>query len=245
VRDVLGWNFGTPDIEKTFDVALHVGSFFGIALYFWRDIGRLFRGFFLALVRRSLSADPYSKLSLLILISMIPAIIVGVKWEQLIEETLGAPILICGQLVAFGLLLWLADMVGKRQRALPSVGWGDAAIIGIAQALALAPGTSRSGVTITTGLFLGLNRETAARFSFLISLPAIAGAALYKGAKLATEGIPPGLEMPMLAGILAAAISGLLAIYWLLRYLQTHNLLPFVIYRLLVGIGLAAYFIAR
>lgn len=245
VREVLGWNFGTPDIEKTFDVALHLGTFFGIALYFWKDIGRLVRGLFRALVRRSLSADPYSKLALLILISTIPAALVGMQFETLIEETLGAPLLICGLLIAFGLLLWLADWLGKRQRTLETVGWGDAIMIGIAQALALAPGTSRSGVTMTAGLFLGLNRETAARFSFLISLPAIAGAAIYKGAKLATQGVPPGLENPMIAGTIAAAISGFIAIFWLLRFLQTHSLRPFVYYRLIIGLGLIVFFLAR
>jgi undecaprenyl-diphosphatase len=245
VRDVLGWNFGTPDIEKTFDVALHLGTFFGIALYFWKDIGRLVRGFFRALLRRSLSADPYSKLAVLILVSTIPAALAGVKFESLVEEKLGAPVVICGLLIAFGLLLWLADWLSKRQRSLTSIGWRDAVIIGVAQALALAPGASRSGVTMTAGLFLGLNRETAARYSFLISLPAIAGAALYKGAKLARHGMPPGLEMPMIVGTIAATISGFIAIFWLLRFLQTHSLRPFVFYRLIAGLGLIIFFLAR
>jgi undecaprenyl-diphosphatase len=245
VREVLGWNFGPEKIEKTFDVALHLGTFFGLAIYFWKDIGRLARGFFRAIVRRSLSADPYSKLALLILVSTLPAAIAGVKFDSLVEEKLGTPLLICGLLVAFGLLLWLADWKGKRLRALPSLGWRDAVIIGLAQALALAPGASRSGVTMTAGLGMGLNRETAARFSFLISLPVIAGAALYKGAELARQGMPPGLEMPMIAGVIAAAISGFIAIFWLLRFLQTHSLRPFVYYRLAAGVGLIVFFLTR
>ncbi len=243
-RAVLGWNFGSPEIEKTFDVALHLGTFLGIAAYFWADIGRLLRGFFKAIFRGSLSADPYSKLALLVLVSTIPAAIAGIKWENYIENKLGTPVVICALLIIFGLILWWADWASRRRRDLSSLGWSDAVIIGIAQAFALAPGASRSGVTMTAGLFLGLKRETAARYSFLISLPAIAGAALYKGAKLAAHGMPPGLTAgPMLAGTLAAAVSGLLAISWLLRYLQTHSLKPFVIYRLIVGLGLLAFFL--
>lgn len=244
-RDVLGWSFGTPDIEKTFDVALHLGTFLGIAAYFAADIGRLFRGFFKAIAHRSLSADPYSRLAILILIATIPAAAVGYKWEDFIETKLGTPLLICAMLIFFGLLMLWADSIGRRRRELSSAGWRDAVIVGLAQALALSPGTSRSGVTITAGLFLGMKRETAARFSFLISLPAIAGAALLKGLKLASAGIPEGLAAPMLAGTIAAALSGLFAIYWLLRYLQTHSLKPFVIYRLALGIGVLILVFAR
>ncbi|NIM04637.1 MAG: undecaprenyl-diphosphatase UppP, partial [Armatimonadetes bacterium] len=233
VRDVLGWGFGTPQIEKTFDVALHFGTFIGITAYFLSDIGRLFRGFARAVYSRNL-ADPYSRLSLLILIATIPAALAGFYGEEFIENRLGAPLLVCGMLIFFGLLMAWADWAGRRQRDLSSAGWWDGIIIGIAQALALMPGTSRSGVTITAGLFLGLRRETAARFSFLISLPAVAGAALLKGVKLFSSDIPQGLSVPMAVGTLAAALSGLFAISWLLRYLQTHSLKPFVIYRIVL-----------
>jgi len=244
-REVFGWKIGSAEIEKTFDVALHLGTFIGIAAYFWKDIGRLIRGFFKAIVKRSLAADPYSKLALLVLISTIPAGVLGIKGEALIEKTLGAPLIICGLLIGFGILMGLADWMGKKARELNSVGWSEAIIIGLAQAIALAPGTSRSGVTMTAGLFLGLKRETAARYSFLISLPAIAGAALYKGAKLMHSGMPADLGGPMLAGTLAAAVSGLFAIYWLLRYLQSHSLLPFVIYRVVVAAGVGLLFLRR
>lgn len=245
VRDVLGWNFGTPEIEKTFDVALHLGTFLGIATYFRSDIVKLLRGFFAAIRRRSLAADPYSRLAMLILLATIPAALAGVAGEEIIETKLGAPLFVASLLILFALLMAWADRIGKSARELGTVRWPDAIIIGLAQACALAPGTSRSGVTITAGLFLGLSREAAARFSFLISLPAIAGAALYKGLKLTQTGVPAGLELPMVFGALAAAVSGLFAIYWLLRYLQRHSLLPFVIYRLIVGLGLAAFFLTR
>jgi len=244
-REVFGWKIGSAEIEKTFDVALHLGTFIGIAAYFWKDIGRLIRGFFKAIVKRSLAADPYSKLALLVLISTIPAGVLGIKGEALIEQKLGAPLMICGLLIGFGILMGLADWMGKKARELNSVGWSEAIIIGLAQAIALAPGTSRSGVTMTAGLFLGLKRETAARYSFLISLPVIGGAALYKGAKLMHTGLPADLGGPMLAGTLAAAVSGLFAIYWLLRYLQSHSLLPFVIYRVVVAVGVGLLFLLR
>jgi len=245
VRDLLGWGFGRAEIEKTFDVALHLGTFLGIAAYFIADIGRLIRGFFVVLFRGSLSADPYGRLALLILAATIPAAVAGKLGEDLVEKRLGIPLLVCGLLVVFGLLMGWADMAGRRQRELANVGWAEAIIIGLAQAIALAPGTSRSGVTMTAGLFLGLKRETAARFSFLISLPAIAGAALLKGAKLASSGIPEGLGGPLAAGTAAAAVSGAFAIYWLLRYLQRHSLRPFVVYRVVAGVVLAIFFLAR
>jgi undecaprenyl-diphosphatase len=246
VRDLFGWNFGNPDIEKTFDVALHLGTFFGIAAYFWADIGRLLRGFFKAIAKRSLNADPYSKLAILVLISTVPAALAGIKGEAIIEEKLGAPVIICALLVIFGLVLAAADIFGRKFRDISTLGIKEAILIGIAQALALAPGISRSGVTMSAGLGLGLDRQSAARYSFLISLPAIAGAALYKGAKLAGNGIPPELGIgPMVAGILAATISGFIAIAWLLKFLQTRSLKPFVIYRVVVGIGLGIFFLLK
>lgn len=243
VRDVFGWNLGGPEIEKTFDVALHLGTFLGIAAYFYRDIIKLFRGFFRTVASRSLTADPYGKLSILILIATVPAAFAGKFGEDIIEEKLGSPLIICALLIFFALIMAWADAAGRRKREIGSVGVRDAIIIGVAQALALAPGTSRSGVTMTAGLFSGLKREDAARFSFLISLPAIAGAALYKGAKLASHDIPPGLSVPMIAGTLAAAVSGLVAIFWLLRYLQNHNFRLFVAYRIVLGLGLAIFFL--
>jgi len=245
MREVFGWEIGSPAVEKSFDVALHFGTFLALAAYFWADIGRLLKGFFVALARRNLTADPNSKLAFLILLATIPAVIAGLFGEEVIENVLGNPFQVCALLVGFGLLLAWADRVGRKTQDLASVNWKEAGLIGLAQAIALAPGTSRSGVTITAGLALGLNREAAARFSFLISLPAIAGAAMLKLGQLFSNGLPAGLLSPMLAGALAAAISGFVAIAWLLRFLQTRSLMPFVYYRLLVGLGLIIFFLAR
>jgi len=233
---LLHWEiFHHPQLNKTFDVALHFGTFLGVALYFRVEIVRLVRAWLASIIRRSLAGDPLRKLSWLIIISTLPGAIAGVRLEDLIETRLGAPMLIGALLIGVGLLLALAERVSRQQRDLDSLGWGDSIIIGIAQAVALVPGTSRSGITIATGLFAGLRREAAARYSFLISILIIGGAAAAKGAHLAQSGIPAGMEWPFALGVLSAALSGYAVIKFFLAYLRRHTLYPFVMYRIAVG----------
>jgi len=234
------WIFGWPiyhdeALNKTFDVALHFGTFIGVALYFRADIARLVRGWLRSIAQRSLAGDPYRQLSWLILISTIPGAAAGMRFESIIEHKLGAPLLIASLLVAVGLVMALAEVVSKRRRALKDVGWWDAIVIGVGQAFALAPGTSRSGITMSIGLFGNLTRETAARYSFLISIPIIGGAAAVKGLHLVRHGLPPGMAWPFVVGVLSAAVSGYIAIKYLLAYLQRGTLYPFVAYRIVVG----------
>jgi len=226
-----------PDLNKTFDVALHLGTFVSLIVYFWRDIGRLLSAWARSIARRSIDTDE-GKVAWLIIISTIPAAIVGVLFEEVIVDVLGKPVLIAVLMIAFGLVMWAADHYARHDRQMEQLTWLDALIIGVAQALALSPGVSRSGVTMVAGLFLRLKREEAARFSFLMSIPAVGGAALYKGLEVARDGLPAGTSTPFAAGMISAALSGLAAIWLLLAYLRRHDFTIFVVYRLAVGVGM-------
>jgi undecaprenyl-diphosphatase len=235
--------FHHPALNKTFDVALHFGTFLGVALYFRREIWSLIRGWLRSIAQRSLQGSIYRKLSWLVLISTIPGAAAGVLFENVIEEKLSAPLVIAALLIAVGVVLGLAEWVSKQRRDLASLSWWDSVIIGLAQAVALAPGTSRSGITIAVGLFGNMTRETAARYSFLISIPIIGGAAAARGLGVIKHGLPPAMAGPFVFGTLAAAVSGYLVIKFFLAYLQRGTLYPFVAYRIALGlliIGLAS-----
>ncbi len=225
-----------PELNKTFDVALHLGTFFSLLVYFWRDIGRLLAAWWRTLTRRRVDSTE-GKLAWLIILSMLPAAAAGVLLEDVIVNTLGKPWMIAVLMIAFAGVMYAIDRLARHERAMEQMSWTDALLIGVAQALALAPGVSRSGVTMVTGLALRLTREAAARFSFLMSIPIVGGAAAYKGLDIAREGLPPGTAMPFVVGVASAALSGFVAIWFLLAYLRRHDFTPFVIYRLAVGVG--------
>ncbi len=233
------WDFllENPELNKTFDVALHLGTFFSLLAYFWHDIGRLLSAWVRSIVDRRINS-PEGRLAWLILISTIPAGIVGVAFEDVIVTQLGKPWMIAVLMIVVGLVMWRVDRIAKLNRGLDALSWSDSLIIGVAQAFALAPGVSRSGITIISGLLLGLDRESAARYSFLMSIPIVGGAALYKGVQVAGEGLPAGTAVPFAAGIASAAISGFAAIWFLLAYLRSHNFDLFVIYRVALGAGM-------
>lgn len=235
---LLGWGalLDDPGLNKTFDVALHLGTFFSLLAYFWRDIGRLLAAW-LATFVRGRGVTPEGKLAWLILLSTVPAGLVGVALEDTIVHTLGKPWMIGVLMLAFAAVMYGVDRLARHEREMTQMNWVDALLIGAAQALALAPGVSRSGVTMVTGLALRLTREAAARYSFLMSIPIVGGAAAYKGLEVAREGLPPGTAAPFAAGIAAAAVSGFAAIWFLLAYLRRHDFTPFVVYRLAVGAG--------
>jgi len=225
-----------PELNKTFDVALHLGTFFSLLAYFWRDIGRLLSAWSGTLARRRIDSTE-GKLAWLIILSTVPAAVVGVALEDVIVNTLGRPWMIAVLMIAFAFVMYAIDRLARHEREMAQMGWLDALLIGAAQALSLAPGVSRSGVTMVTGLALRLTREAAARYSFLMSIPVVGGAALYKGIEVAQEGLPEGAAVPFAAGIASAALSGFAAIWFLLAYLRRHDFTPFVIYRLAVGVG--------
>jgi undecaprenyl-diphosphatase len=242
VREVLGWKLlADPHLNKMFDVALHAGTFFALLIYFWKDIGRLL-GAFVASLHSGIDGDPERRLVWAIAIGTIPAAIAGVLGEKVIERVLGEPKLVAIELIAFALLLWYADQRGRKRREIGSASLSDGIVLGVAQSLALAPGVSRSGITMTAGLMRGMTRETAARFSFLLSIPIVAGTAAYSALSLVRHNtLPAGAAPEFLIGMLTATISGYLCVAYFLRYLQTKSLTPFVIYRIVLGVVLLGW----
>jgi undecaprenyl-diphosphatase len=222
-----------PDFNKTFDVALHFGTLVGVVAYFRHEVLMILRGTLRLAANRVVRNDD-DRLALLIIIGTIPAVVAGALGEKYIDEHLGEPWQIAILLIVFGLLLAWADR-RPQERTLKDLGPAEAVKVGLAQMLALAPGVSRSGVTITAARALGLDRDSAARLSFLLLVPAVAGAVVYKGGKVAIDGLPPGVVQPMVIGVIAAAVSGYLAIWGLLRFVRTHSYDVFVIYRLIAA----------
>ncbi|HTP65707.1 MAG TPA: undecaprenyl-diphosphatase UppP [Geobacteraceae bacterium] len=226
-----------PESGLTFDVALHLGTFIALALYFWRDIIDLCFCFCKGLTGRGLHT-PADRLPFYIIAGTIPAALVGKTLEEPIEQIFrSSPLFIAAFLIIFGLVLAFADTTGAKRWKMDGITLKHAVIIGLAQCLALMPGVSRSGITITAALLIGFNRETAARFSFLLSLPVVAGAAVLKLGHLVKDGIPAGEVAPMAVGIVTSAFFGYLSVVFLLRLVQRASLYPFVWYRLLAGGG--------
>lgn len=255
VRRLLGWNELSPAHELTFDVALHFGTLLSVLFYFRRTWFQIIRAAFGGKVVRfseasdadqNLTASEQREERLLLwflAIATIPGAIAGKLLEHSAEDYFREHIfLIAGALIVVALLMWWGEKVGELRKPLTGISLADAVIVGCAQAFALLPGVSRSGSTITAGLFRNMTREAAVRFSFLLSTPLIAGAALLKAHELRKEGLPAGMHTPFLVGVLISAVVGYIAIAWLIRYLQSNSLKVFIIYRIVVGvivIGLA------
>jgi len=220
-----------PDFNKTFDVSLHLGTLVAVVAYFWTDVVRLVAAWFRSIGKRAIETDD-EKIAWLVFVATIPAAIAGAAGEETIESHLGAPWQIAINLAVFAGLLWLADR-SAQTRKLEDIGLWTALGVGAAQAIALMPGVSRSGITITAGRFLKLDRDSAARLSFFLLIPIVFGAVLYKGLKHIVFGsLPAGWEGPFIVGTIAAAGAGLIAIDLLLGYLRRHDYSVFVLYRL-------------
>jgi undecaprenyl-diphosphatase len=231
---IFGWAaIGDADLQKTFDVALHMGTLIGALIYFRADVSRYAAAWFRSLRARRLTT-PDERIAWALFIGTIPGAIAGALFENVIQEKLGAPWLIAVMLVAFGVVLVVVDRRARSDRAFDSIGPKEGLLLGTAQALALQPGVSRSGVTITAARAMGLDRGSAARFSFLLSLPIIAGAGAYKAVDLAQTGLQ-GHAGEFVAGMIASAISGFVVIWGLLRYLKRHDFTVFLWYRVAVA----------
>jgi undecaprenyl-diphosphatase len=217
--------------NQTFDVALHLGTLVAVVAYFWRDILTLL-GAWLGTLRRRRLETPEERIAWFVFVATIPAALVGLLGGDAIAEHLGEPWQIAILLALFALVLWWADR-RPPAREMGELGLGAAVGVGIAQSLALMPGVSRSGITISAGRLLGLDRDAAARFSFLLLVPTVLGAVVLKGLTDVVFGeLPPGSAGPFVVGTLAAAGSGLLAILGLLDYVRRHDYSLFVWYRL-------------
>lgn len=229
-------DFDNTAIEKAFDVALHLGTLIAVVGYFRHDLVVYVREGWRALVHRDRPATAQGRLAWLLVLSSIPAAIAGALFEKTIDNRLGKPWLIAVSLIVFGVLLGVADR-RSGERSLDGYDRDDAVKVGLAQVLALNPGTSRSGITITAARFVGFNRDTAARVSFLMAIPVTAGAVAYKLLKLSSAGVPPGLGVPMIVGIATAGVSGWIAMWGMLRLVRTRSFMPFVVYRCALGVA--------
>ncbi len=229
--------FGWEDQGIAFDVAVHVGTLLAVMLYFRQDIANLTVGWIKSLGGQH-STD--SKLAWWVILATIPAGLAGLLAADLIETFLRSPWVLAITTIVFGLLLWLADATAKQQVSMEQMNWRQALIIGLAQAVALIPGTSRSGITMTAAMLLGLDKVSAARFSFLLSIPIIVLSGGYQASKLLSE--PTQYDISgILLGMVLSFISALICIHFFLKIISRMGMLPFVIYRLLLGVGLIVF----
>ena len=242
VRELFDWQFAD---DLTFDVSLHLGTTIAVLVFFWREWTQMLRSAFLRLTgeRRIESAGVYDdRMLLYVAVGSIPVAIVGLALNSWIEDEIRSPIVVGAMLITFGLTLAFAERAGRRQRTLSDVGLRDALLIGLVQAISLVPGVSRAGVTISVGLVLGFTREEAARFSFVLSTPAILGAGMLTlGEAIRDDTLSGNLDV-IIVGTVVAAVVGWLSIGVLLRIVQSRSFLPFVAYRLAAGAFLVAYF---
>lgn len=229
VPHVFGWH----DQGLAFDAVMHLGTLAALLAYFRRELLGMASG---ALSRR---------LAGFLILATIPGALAGVLFEKLIESTLRSPLVIAVATAGWAIVMWIADRRAAPAPAAPGeplerVSLGQALTVGCAQALALIPGTSRSGITITAGLLGGIDRSTAARFAFLLGIPITAGAGTLKGLHLLKAGLPPGEAGPLAAALVTAFVSGWFAVWFLVSYLKTRSLRPFVVYRLVLALVIFA-----
>ena len=240
------WVFGWTPEGIAFDVALHVGTAAAVLAYFWKEWLLLIT----EAIRGILAGDPFGnehrRLAWYLVAGTVPAVIAGLAFEHVVEQVLRSPLVTVVTLTFFGLLLFAAEKRGKQTRSIVDFTLIDSIWIGLSQAVALVPGVSRSGITITTALFRGADRASAARFSFLLSTPVIVGAGLLETARL-LRGAGSGTAGPawavMVVGTVAASVTGFLCIRYFLRYLQTRTLLPFVVYRWALAIVVLIFYL--
>jgi undecaprenyl-diphosphatase len=221
-----------PDQGLDFDLAVHVGTLTAIVVYFRHTLFAMARDWLRSVAQRREVGE--SRLAWAVLFGTIPAGLVGLFFRHDIETTLRSPLVVACTTIGYAVLLFVADRLGKQQRDERSIGWLDVVVIGCAQALALVPGTSRSGVTITAGLFRNLSREAAARFSFLLAVPVMTAAGLAELAGYADNTAPLDTRA-MVLGLVISALTGLACIHFFLKWLTRYGVLPYVLYRLALG----------
>ena len=235
------WLFGWKDpfiSSVAFTVILHMGTLLALLAYFWRDWMTLIPAGLAAIRDRSFKNDPNRKMAFMLVVATIPAVLVGPIFESKLEELVREPARIALMLCVGAAILWLADRWGSKERDMDSLTFRESLIIGVAQVVALVPGISRSGVSISAGLFLGLTRESAARFSFLMATPVIGGAGVWEARKFLTHEAGPSPEMNVIViGFLTALVSGFLAIRFMLAFLRRQPVTAFVVYRVLAAIA--------
>jgi len=235
---LFGWHFRSEEYDFAFDVALHAGTLLAIIIYFFRDWLQIIGQGLGMNVGHDRQLSQNRALLWYLIIGSIPVGIAGLAFGKQAESTWRSPYVIGIMLIVVGALMWWGEVKGRHVKDMSRVSAVDAGVIGIAQMFAIIPGTSRSGATMTAGLFRNLDRETAARFSFLLSAPAIGAAAAKKFWDLHKHhgGVPPEMKVPCIVGIIVSGITGAVVIAFLLEYLRRHTLKPFVYYRVVFGI---------
>ncbi len=239
------WFFHWGKPHLAFTVALHAGTLVAVVFFFRYRLWSLIKAWFASVRDQEIGDDRERRLAWFLVLATIPAVIAGLLLHDASELLESMPLFMAFMLAVVGGLLWYADSPRADCRDLGSMNMRDALAVGIAQAIALAPGVSRSGATMTTALYAGYSREQAAEFAFLLSIPVIAGAVLYEGAKVAKDGMPPGLGAAMLAGAVTAAVVGWFAVKYLLSFLQKGSFKPFVWYRFALAIAVLIVALAR
>lgn len=232
---ILPWAFrwSSPVLNSLpFTVALHVGTLFAVLLVFWRDILSLAAAFMASIRERDVHAEPERRLAWLLILATLPAVIAGLLLEEAAATVFRSPWIIAGTLAGVGVILWIVDARHTGERALDSLTWRDALLIGLAQAVAIVPGVSRSGSTITMGMLLGLSRVQAARFSFLLMAPIIFGAGVWEARHLDSAALSGNGGAVFTAGFASALVVGYFCIRVFLRYLQRGRLWPLALYRI-------------
>lgn len=238
VPAVMGWD----DPGAGFTAVIQLGTMAAVVIYFARDLWRIAVAWIHSLLDRDRGADPDARMGWYLIVATIPIAILGFLLKDQVKTGARDLWLIATALIVGGLVLWWADRVGRRAKEIPDLTVRDGVTIGLAQSLALIPGVSRSGSTISAGLFLGYTREEAARFSFLLSVPAVVLSGLFE-LKDVGEGVSPG-AWPTLVATVVSFLVGYAAIAWFLRYLTRHSTLLFVVYRVVVGLSLYGLLIA-
>ena len=230
ISQLLGWE----DPGAAFTAVTQIGTECAVIVFFWRDIIRIIRAWSASLRDRSRRSDPDARLGWFIIIGTIPIVILGLAFTDQIETAARNLWLVASTLIVFGILLGVVDALGSHRRPLTSLNARDGVILGLGQALALIPGVSRSGATITTGLALGYTREAAARYAFLLAIPAVLGSGLYEATRISDD--PNAAWGPTVLATIIAFGVGLAVIAWLLRWVTTRSYLPFVVYRIALGL---------
>jgi len=239
------WALGWPEPGLPFDTMVHWGTLLAVVTYFRDDLWQLTRAWWASVRERSINPDPLRRVAWLLLIGTIPGALAGFLFEDFFTALFSQPRLVAGLLLLTGALLALSEIIGQRARLMTDVRLADALLIGLGQALAIAPGISRSGATIAAGLGRGLTREAAARFSFLLATPIIFGAGLLQALHLATGAYPGTSALPLVIGFTSATATGYLCIRFLLDYLRRRSLWAFAAYCWLVGLLALGYSLLR
>lgn len=237
-QSIIGQFFGGEDPGAAFTAITQLGTESAVILYFRHDIWLIIKNWFLALAGRIPRDDPEARMGWLVIIGSVPIVVLGVLFQDQIDYALRNLWITAAMLAGIGLVIGIADRLASNQRTLEQLTWRHGLIFGLAQSLALIPGVSRSGATITAGLFMGYRREAAAKYSFLLAIPAVVGSGFFKLFDIADDPVEPAWGPIALATVVSFVI-GYAVIAWLLRYVSTHTFFPFVVYRIALAVAVA------